>query len=266
MSETLTIRTLLGYRFLDAATDRPVSGRLRVTARSSGGGRAVEAYRTASGAYAFGLLPGLRAYSYPGDETPPAPRELWVEIVDLEGRFLPVSHRVTVPRDAGSPPGGSALVEFYLFSAPSRPVPPGVAVVRADLVEPLAGPAPAPAAHAVVEVEVGGATHFGVADAAGRAVVFLPYPAVSVTLSGSPPSGESSLGSQVWDATVRVRYEPGARRTRPGSDVPELASLFAQGLATWGSPPSLERPAVLRYGDDLVLRSGDGPLAISPAP
>lgn len=271
MPETLTIRTLLGYRFLDAATDRPVSGRLRVTAQSVGGGRTVEAYRTASGAYAFGLLPGLRAYTYPGAEAPPAPREFWVEVVDLEGRFLPVAHRVTLPRDAGSPPSESALVTFYLFSAPSRPVPSGLAVVRADLVDPTAEPpagrSEAPAAHAVLEVEVDGATHLGLADEHGRVLVLFPYPAVSVTLSGSPPSGESPLGEQTWDATVRVRYEPDARRSRPGSDVPELASLRDQApAAPFGSPPGPEMPVVLRFGEDLVLRSGDGPLSISPSP
>lgn len=259
MPETLTIRTLLGYRFLDAATERPVGGRLRVTAWPVGGGRRAEAYRTASGAYAFGLLPGLRAAAYPGVDPAPAPREFWVEVTDPEGRFLPVAHRVMIPRTA-SPPDDGALVTFYLFSAPSRSVPAGLAVVRADLVD----PAGAPAGHAVVEAEVDGAAHFGLADALGRAVVVFPSPTVSAALPGSPPEGAAPLGEQTWDATVRIRYQPSAQQTRPGSDVPELASLRAQALADLGSLGP-ERSAVLRYGRDLVLRSDGGPLVASPS-
>lgn len=271
MPETLTLRTLLGYRFLDAATGAPVRDGLRVLARPVGGGRVVEGYRTASGAVAFGVLPGLRALAMPGPDPAPPDRAFWVEVADLEGRFATVRTRVSVPRRGGSPPEAvSALADFYLFSTPSRPSPPGAAEVRVDLVA-----NGEPAALAVVEAEVEGRTHFGIADEWGRAVVYVPYPAASIALTGSPPSGAAPLTDQTWPVTLRVRYEPDAVAFAPplrggGPPVPDLATLVGQGLATWDAPGGTERAEDLRLGEPLVLRSTPppegGPLAITPAP
>lgn len=267
MPETLTLRTLLGLRVLDAATDAVVRDGLRVAAQPVGGGRVVEAYRTASGAFAFGVLPGLRALAVPGPDPAPPDREFWVEVGDLRGRFVTVRTRLSVPRRAGSPPeAASALADFYLFSAPSRPAPPGAGEIRVDVES-----SGAPAAYAVVEADVDGRTHYGIADERGRAVVYVPYPAASIALAGSPPSGAAPLADQTWPVTLRVRYEPGAVGLAPplrggGPPVPDLATLFDQGPATWGPPPAPDRAESLRLGEPLVLRSADGPVSITPAP
>ena len=271
MPEALTLRTLLGYRFLDAATGALVRDGLRVTARAVGGGRTVEAVRTASGAAAFGVLPGLRALAVPGPDPEPPDREFWVEVADARARFATVRTRVSVPRRAGSPPEAApALADFYLFSTPQRTPPAAAGEVRVEL---EAGGAPA--AFAVVEADVDGRTHYGIADGRGSAVVYVPYPAASIALTGSPPSGAAPLADQAWPVTLRVRYEPGAVAFAPplrggGPPVPDLATLFGQGLASWGSPPVTDRAETLRLGEPLVLRSAPppagGPVAIAPAP
>lgn len=268
MPDVLTLRTLLGYRFLDAATGALVADGLRVTARAVGGGRTVEGFRTASGAVAFGVLPGLRALAVPGPDPEPPDREFWVEVEDAARRFVTVRRRVSVPRRAGSPPGPApALADFYLFSRPERPPPPGVGEVRVELV---AGGEPA--AFAVVEAEVDGQTRYGIADARGRAVVYVPYPAASIALVGSPPSGAAPLTDQAWPVTLRARYEPDAVDLAPplrgpGPPVPDLATLFDQRAAAWGSPPAPDLEAELRLGEPLVLRSAPppagGPLALT---
>lgn len=271
MPEALTLRTLLGLRVLDAATGAVVRDGLRVSARPVGGGRVVEGYRTASGAVAFGVLPGLRALAVPGPDPAPPDREFWVEVRDLDGRFMAVRTRVSVPRRAGSPPEAApALADFYLFSSPARPAPPGVGEIRVDLEADGA-----PAAFAVVEADVDGRTHYGIADEEGRAVVYVPYPAASIALVGSPPSGAAPLTDQRWPVTLRVRYEPDAVALAPplrggGPPVPDLATLFAQGLATWGSAPGPDLTAEIRLGEPLVLRSAPppagGPLVLTPVP
>lgn len=271
MPETLTLRTLLGLRLLDAATDRLVREGVRVTARPVGGGRTTEGYRTASGAIAFGVLPGLRALAVPGPDPVPPDREFWVEVADLAGRFATTRARISVPRRAGSPPEAvSALGDYYLFSRPGRTPPPGVGEIRLDL---EAGGAPA--AHAVVEAEIAGRTHFGLADADGGTVVYVPYPPASIALVGSPPEGAAPLADQTWPVTLRVRYEPDAVVYAPShrggpETVPDLASLFGQGFGTWTALASADRTEDLRLGEPLVLRAAPlpegGPVVITPAP
>src|SRR5207237_332264 len=111
------------------------------------------AVATPSGALAFHALPGLREFERsavddPWDPRPPT-RKFQVEVVDPLGRFLPCRFSVSAPHkgldlfaDNSSPPltqNGAVP----LFSAPTRPIPAGLAVVRAELHEVATGRRPA---------------------------------------------------------------------------------------------------------------------------
>lgn len=272
--EPVTIVTLLGYRFLDAATDRLVRDGLRVTARLVGDTARAVAARTAGGFYAFHRLPGLRALEHPSDAlppttSPPGATDLVVEIEDLEGRFSPVVHLASVPLDDAASPPETPPLDFYLFSAPTRPPTPGLAAVRARLLD----EARAPVAFAVLDVTAGSRQGFGISDADGNAAVFFPTPAVETVLGGSPPSGGVSLRRASWPITARVRHEPGALVVPLHSDGPTLASVFAQTEGRFldpASPPSAPTDTLdgtLVFGAEAVLRSGTvSHVTIAPAP
>ncbi len=69
--ETLTTRTLLGIRFWDPATDRQISDGLQLVAwPETAPDCKIDAFRTASGNFAFQNLPGMRAYEYPVNDDP----------------------------------------------------------------------------------------------------------------------------------------------------------------------------------------------------
>lgn len=277
--ERLTHFTLLGIRFWDAALDRPVADGLTVTAWPTAAPRQVRrAVRTASGVYAFHGLPGMRRLEQATAAdilaaSPPDITSFVVAVADAQRRFFPVAFEVSLPLpDLGvfptavstSPPGSPG---FYLFSAPTRAPAPGLAVVRAQLVE--AG-SQQPAAYAVVEAEVRGHTHYAIADARGALALLFPYPLFVSALGASPPGG-LPLAEQQWPLTLRVRYQPAAQAPLPGTPLPALASLFAQPAATiW---PSTAGTAVsqltfdLLFGQELVLRTGaESTLWITPPP
>jgi hypothetical protein len=185
--EMSSIRSMLGLRFRDATTERPVTDGLRVNVRRADGtGGATQAVRTVSGAYVAQELAGLRAYErVPRDipeNIPEDPSDLnneneedriikedyLVDIRDWRGRFVPVLLKVKLPYTPKQKFGGLYPVvdpppeeqvgenrtpepTVYLFSAVQRPVSSGQTVVYADLVEKTGG-AWQPAAHAVVEV------------------------------------------------------------------------------------------------------------------
>lgn len=281
--EEVRIVTVLGIRFWDAARDSQVSDGLVVSARAEGTtAPRVTAFRTLSGVYAFQGLPGLHDLEYPPPgatpaASPPLTARLIVEVEDTEDRFVPVAFAVEVPLPyrgvlttavGGSPPAAD-VPGFYLFSAPSRPAPLGLAVVRAELVDAVSG---APAAHAVLEVErPDGELAYGLAGAQGRVVAFMPYPMVITTLGASPPAPPVPLAGQRWPLVVRVRYAP-ARLVHPaGSTVPELGSVFHQapavlavGAAGSGVP---EHTVELAFGRELVLRSENrSTLLVEPGP
>lgn len=187
--EKASIRSVLGLRFRDATTERPVTDGLRVTVRrQQGGGAPARAVRTPSGAYVAQGLSGLRAYErVPRDIPEEIPdnagsdgengedsvvkTDYLVDVQDRRGRFVPVLLGVELPytpkEEHGwlypvvEPPpeeaiGGNGTPEpaVYLFSAVQRPVPAGQGVVYADLVTEDAedGGTWRPAAHALVEI------------------------------------------------------------------------------------------------------------------
>ena len=265
--ERQTTFTPLGIRFWDPATNSQVSHGLRVRAWPDGAtGPVREAFRTASGVYAFQGLPGLRMVEYPtnngGSTSPPVGQRFVVAVEDQQRRFLPVVMRVDAPFTgiyptalAASPPG-EALPGFYLFSAPWRTAT-ALAAVRADLVRESSGE---PAAFAVLEVDgqESGVWH-GIADERGSVAVFFPIPPFQATLGSSPPGPQAPPQEQQWQVTARVLYEPAHLETPAGADVPDLRTVLTQaGGVVWaaaGGASAVQLNATLSFGQDLTLRT-----------
>ncbi|HEY3079920.1 MAG TPA: hypothetical protein VGM69_08435 [Chloroflexota bacterium] len=285
----------LGLRFWDAVAGAAVGDGLEVVARSlEDPTRRVEAEANRSGVYVFHRLPGLRvAEAGTGDAafwaSPPATRRFVVEVADRAGRFVPLCFEAEAPTRGlfslaclpldsppASPPAGRPL-GVRLYSSAERPVPPGLAALRAELWDPLAE---RPAAWAVLETRVEGLpVARGLADERGRLVVIVPYPEPLSTGLGSPPGPDGlhsppasrRLTEQSWPVTLRARYA-----ARPGaSGVPDLCDLLAQPPAPlWADTARTEQlvEARLLFGQELVLRTrdtaGGGPLSalwITPA-
>jgi hypothetical protein len=245
----------LGLRFWDAVADAQIRDGLQVTAWPLPSRRpAKRAFRTVSDVYAFQGLPGLidveRPPSVPGGAppagspaSPPTARPFVVEVRDLDRRFLPVAFRVDLPlptRGVYMPPvlgsPGAALPGFFLFSSPVRQRQPHVAAVRAELVDVTRN---APASWAVVRVTVAGqGDRWGLADEAGRVAVQFPLPLLTPGFDElfSSPSGVSSppgppVTERSWALSISVFSEPSRLAPLPGTDLPDLAEVFQQGLA-----------------------------------
>src|SRR5688572_22349470 len=148
-----------------------------------------------SAVYVAHHLPGMRAFEF--DEADPA-QAVWqnladaspslvagyrIEVRDPQGRFLPLAFDAQLPArgllalpapwlsppsgliDAGAATSPPMIAPIPLFSAPGRPVPEPLAVVRAQLRQ--AGAA-GPAAWALLEARVDDVTvGFGMADREG---------------------------------------------------------------------------------------------------
>jgi hypothetical protein len=161
----------------------------------------------------------------------------------------------------GSPPllspPGAILPGFYLFSAPARPSVPGAAAVRACLVEHTTQ---TPAAFAALEIRVKGQKWYGIADERGCLAVLFPSPPIRPSLGGSLPVRlQTPLSEISWELSVRVRYQPSALAYLPGSQIPELRSIFQQSGANIypieTGPPVTEWSQDLFYGQELVMRT-----------
>jgi hypothetical protein len=280
--EQVTIYTPLGIRFWDASLDVQVSDGLAVVAwPESRPGLARSAFRTSSGIYAFQGLPGMHDVEYPPDDavlSPLTATRFVVQVADTLRRFLPAVFRVDLPyqgifptNSPGSPPGGRAQ-GFYLFSAPTRPSTPSLAVVRAQLVDSAGDPASRkPAAYAVLDLHVAGQTWYGVADDRGTVAALFPYPTFTGSgVSWSPP-GSLWTGSPIavtqqhWDVSVGIRYAPSTLTVPPGATIPDLRSIFSQPpgvlwptLADYPGHPSSEIAASLVFDQELTLRTDNG--------
>ena len=233
----------LGLRFLDLATGATSVTGLAVAAQSTGGaGGSILAQATPSGFYAFSHLPGLRrlefgagAGAYWSGIAEDDFREFSLTVDDGQRRFLPFVFTATGPFqglfDLPCLPVGS----IPLFSAPARPVPANLAVVRAELRS-----GQQPAAHAVLEVGLPGQLlGRGLADALGRVVVFFPYPAIP----NVPPK---PLVQRQWSVTLRTRFDPDLVH----GEVPDLCTVLSQPVAALLALPM----ATLTYGQELFVR------------
>ncbi len=282
--ERLTIFTPLGIRFWDPAQDRPIADGLIVTAWPWGAtGPVRRAVRTASGVYAFHGLPGLRDLEYPASGTDPLvsasplrSARFTVAVTDLERRFLPAVFTVDVPYRGIFPtnttgPSGDRPPGFFLFSAPTRPILSALAVVRAQLASAVNPNAVEPAAYAVLEVQVGTTSWYGIADERGAVAVVFPYPTFVEAPAGSPPSPLAASVEQRWEVIARVRYTPATLSVPTGAAQPDLRSIFAQGPGViWptrgpGAMPTSELFAELALGQELILRTdGESTLVVGP--
>lgn len=269
----LGIYAVFGVRFLDYATGRVVGDQLHVTARPvTQLDLPVTGVVGPSGTVSFHHLPGLHDQEYPTPPLPlrvPVPRTFVVTVEDRIGWFLPALFLIDLPLvEPGSFPAVSVmpLIDAYVFSTASRPVPAGFAAVRADLrdVNSLE-----PVGHAVLKVNLAGVSGIGVADANGRVLVLLPTPTVERLRLGSPPgTGQASLGRQTWQADIRAfallglgppTLVGGALAARWGT-LPTLKTILdGQPEARFEVGPgtfSVSRTETLTYGEDLVLRTG----------
>lgn len=159
-----------------------------------------------------------------------------------------------------------------LYSAPTRTPAPGMAVIRAELWNPLAdGGRGAPAAHALLEAKVAGLrTLRGVADADGRLALLFPYPEPAPVPDGQggtlPPPAYTN---QSWEVTLRAFHAP-QDEARPFAD---LDAVLRQPAATLWADEARAAPLTketLRYGQQLVVRSKrtttSAPLDPTPLP
>lgn len=285
--ERIRVVTPLGIRFWDSARGTQVTDGLSVTARRQGiRHSATRAFRTASGIYAFQGLPGLHDLEYPTQDavftqSPPVTARFSVEVYDEQRRFLPVVFSINVPHWGIFPtvmrssPPGSRLPGFYLFSAPTRPVPSTLAVVRAQLAERGGVSDPPPAAHAVLEVQVPGQRPvYGLADEQGRAAVMSPYPPFAAKIGNASPMMSPPAAIQHrWDVSIRVQYAPQSLVVPLGSKIPELRTILSQPqeliwstLAVQPGQPIDRLSTELIFGQELIVRTDAEPyLFVGPA-
>ncbi|GAC1361321.1 MAG: hypothetical protein NVSMB32_00130 [Actinomycetota bacterium] len=263
-----TLRATLALRFVDPVWQVPVTDGLAVTAWPAGD---PSAGRTAgrspvSPLFGFAHLPGMGAYergraSSPPPSLPPGlgtDRLFVVRMVDTAGRFLPVVRSLRLPQPA--------VVVTTLVSAPARPAPAGLAVLRGE----VATSSGTAAAWAAVHITLGAMSADTVADAQGRFVSYLPYPDALPPLAGSFPAG-GSLDAITWPVSISVRCEPSALAQPVGAspaDPPDSASIAWQASAGIDNGGSIvaSLPLVLTFGAPLVVASpGSTRLIVQPA-
>jgi hypothetical protein len=273
--ERQSIVAPIGFRFWDSLTNQVISNGLSVTvAPVTDPRRLLTVSPSRGGVFGVQHLPGLRAWERgagDGDfwSAPQPAIDLRIDVVDLEGRFVPFTFRTSAPRRGlitwaqlgGSPISSVSFVPLH--SAPTRVVPGGAGVLRAQLVDAVTGAA---AAWALLEVDVPGLGQArSIADDKGRVAVLFPYPTPPVeSLFDSSPLQTSPLTSpqtagltqQTWLLPVRAAYRP----LMPPPLRPDLESVFEQPPALLWADQARTSPltlAPLQFGQETVLRSLD---------
>lgn len=254
--ERMSLVAPLGLRFWDTVLDEQMMSGLTVVAAPENQPRLkVAATVSPSGIYGFAHLPGLRELENgAGDQeywdnlTDAQRRPFVVTVADYGGRFYSFTLSVTAPqpRVVTAPRDGvyhfscddqtfepTALAgAIPLFSLPARPVPPGMAVIRTEVVH-----NDEPAVWAVVEVRQGATVlAHGLADARGQVALFFPYP---------PPDERVNMVVQTWELELHTYHEA----TLNGSDVPDLCDILKQQEIA-----ELTKTVTLKYGQELVVR------------
>lgn len=218
----------------------------------------------------------------------PTARTYLVEVRDTLSRYLPFVMHVDLPAPRGlivprcfaaSPPTATGYVP--LFPTASRPVPAGMAVVRATLHD---ADSNTPATHAVLEVrEAGRLVGRGISDDRGEVAAIFAYPEppdapADASPTASPlasPFGATTraqpLATQTWQLDISVRYARLEPTYRPDASRPPLAEIcevLGQRPAVLTlSPPTPLLTAPLEYGQELVLGATTrSHLSVRPAP
>ena len=274
LNEFVTLRCALGIRFRDTATTEIVRTGLQVKARPVNAPVntvPVIAQSTPSGVWVFYGLPGLRAFELgTGDlsqvGSPPGPPRFKIQVEDEEGRFVPCTFIATASKkgpmafESGSPFSSPLeATEVPLFSAPSRPVPPACAVIRAHLITLLGPQTYQPARWALLEARAMirnvSVEALGLANDKGDVAVMFPWPElVDLTASISPPGGLRSEPPG-WDIDLAAWYG----LNFGDSAFADLDAILpshagnARELLTQLSPPETFDRATLRYGRELIV-------------
>lgn len=281
----------LGLRFHDVATGASVGSGLVVTVYPANNSeRRVEAFVNRSGTYVLHHAPGMRAFEQgAGDDDfwnhPPPSQPFIIEVVDRERRFQPFLFEAELPAARGlfqwlppfepSPPSPpSATKSVPLYSAPARALDSGMAVIRADLWNPQAS---APAAWAVVEARLGGELQArGISDERGSLALIFPYPKptdspLSSPVESPPVNKNVPLLEQTWELTLAAGYVPASAPAKTAS-LPDLRAtldqLNAPPAKLWTDFAGHEElgSVMLRYGQELILKSQDSITVSPPAP
>lgn len=269
ITEEIRTFTPFGLRLWDWSLDRPVSNGLRVRARPLAGGKEVDARVNRNGIFVLADVPELRHVETPAIGDPIITTDtvpFSVRITDSSGRFLTAGFTVDLPnvgifpaQGSLTPLNGSPIDEpgFPLFSASTRSTPPGFAVVRAHLIDEATAGA---AAHAVIRVEVGGNTWFGVSAADGQVAVVFPFPNFDPAPAIAPPdSGGIPPTDQSFDAVISVRYAQ--LDVDPWLGVPAFDAVRSQAPArirpVLGNAAVETITAPIQFGIDLVLTTQD---------
>jgi hypothetical protein len=197
----------LGVRFWDEITHKAIGDGLIVTAyRPLQPDRRFALTLNRANVFVLQNVPGLRDVEFgAGDQAYwddlPTPQDFAIDVFDTTNRFLPFTFTAAVPtRDlfewiCGSPPEQSGVP---LFSAPSRSVPGGYGVIRAELRDESQFDTRtqeyAPASWAMLEAWYDSQlVGRGLADQQGRIVVLFPYPEPINPPISSPPTPRTAL-------------------------------------------------------------------------
>jgi len=193
-----------------------------------------------------------------------------LQVNDLRYRYLPLAFAVDLPfrgvfpADRLTSPGNDPVLGVWLFSSANRVPNPALALVRADirtvdLTSPSQPAAAEPAAFAVVEVDVGEETFYGVTGPDGQGAVYFPYPSFASPVGFTSPV--MAMPPQSWSLAIRVRYEPSVQNVLPGSTVPDVISMFVQSQASiWENEAGDlmdELPLDFAFGEKPVLHTGE---------
>lgn len=282
MQEKMILTAPLGLRFWDAASASMLIEGLSVTVYAQNQPQqCVKAYMTPHGVYALRDLPGMRAIKYGqggadfqnNSEVTPAAKPFIVEVVDTwpEARFLPFSFSLLLPNkgiyrwevEADTLATDSRKeAPIPLYSAPTRSVPGGMAVLRVELQEATTGKA---AAWAVLEAQLPVPTGSppvtvrGLADWQGRVALVFPYP---MPVKDTPTSPDIPLSQQEWQLPLQARYVPSqaVRLSSAGSALPDLREVLKQPAASLWNNFASRQPfssALLQFGREAVAHSQD---------
>jgi hypothetical protein len=292
--DRFSLVTPLGIRFWDGVTNSIIADSLQtVTYPQINPNLRVQGFPNSQGVYVFRNLPGLRAVENGVGEnnatfwsSPPVQLPYVVEVKDNAQRFLPFQISLMLPQHGlfalpcvtvGTPPTPTTLVP--LFSAPARAVPGGLAVLHAELWD---FNTKNPAAWVVMDVRVPGKTPFqGMSDGQGRITIFFPYPEPTdfapdsafdppVNPPSPPPPPQLQglpLADHQWTLEIHAHYKPPAQLPTLPNLCPTLTQAEATLLADI-NPASKKTltQIILKYGQELVLRSTDSSKVNQPAP
>jgi hypothetical protein len=275
MMETIVLERLtrvapFGVRFWDPVLNHAITDGLSVTAYPfDNSARRSALTPNRSGVHVLHHAPGLEAFTFGAGDEPfwenlPPVRRFVIEVTDTQRRFHPAAFIAALPirglfgwDDPSTSPRSTFQPLVPLYSALSRSVPQGMAVMRTELWDARND---GPAAWAVVETQIERQGPLrAVADERGRVAAIFPYPepvlgSVASPLRSPPGDGSRPLTEQTWPVQFRVFYSPRipASRFLPLDDV--LSQAPATVLASL-SPPLPLPELRLAFGKELIVKS-----------